>query len=348
MNQDLFYFDISNQNSNEPSFGNSEFFYDINSDILDNIKNNPILNLTPLSFNNFQSVNSSNKVKNDCETALDEEKFIKINTNNDVSNNPINNNFFLPINHKEKNNDVINNNFNNINTCLYQCSKCKEFLPINEKKILEYEDLFLNSSVNCENNVINFTSNDNHFLNFNFNFIDKNTKSNISINKIEKNTNNLSNNLNQNNKLINLDKNDNNAVENERGKIDLNIKKKIKKNSNKRINKNLLGIKRKEKKRKKENIKEPIIQYGHPQKIIYKTVKQKLNIHKKLDSECRNDTFLLIYTISKLKNIFKNEELKGNIKDKINLQRIKDLYHSSIVSLEHREYAQDITGYKLL
>ena len=74
-------------------------------------------------------------------------------------------------------------------------------------------------------------------------------------------------------------------------------------------------------------------------------MKQKLNMHKKLDLECRNDTIHLIYSISKLKNILKNVLSKENVNVKI---RIQNIYKNSIFYLQHREYAQDITGYNLI
>jgi hypothetical protein len=359
MNQDLFYFDISNQNSNEQHLGNSDIFNDINYDILNNLKHQSSQYFNPFSFNNSQPSNCLNKFKNEGETELDEEKDIKNIKINNINTNIINNNYFYQINNIDNNNYIINNTVNN-NKCICQCLKYNQLFPVNfnenYNKILQYEDHFFNSSVNIESNAIRFNKDNSNYLNFNYIDIDEDSKSNnISFslsnninnnddNKDEINTDNFYNIELKSNKIIN------NNSGNENGKIDLNNNKKAlkRKNNSKTKNKNLLGMKRKEKKRKKENKNQQIIQYGHPQKMIYKTIKQKLNIHKKLDPECRKDTFLLIYTISKVKNIIKDEELKGNIKDKINLQRIKDLYKNSILSLEHREYAQDITGFKLI
>ena len=92
MNQDLFYFDISNHSSNDPHLSTSEIFNDINYDILNNLNyQSPSQYFNPFSFNNIQSFNSLNKFKNENEMELDEEKDIKeIKVNNII----INNNYF--------------------------------------------------------------------------------------------------------------------------------------------------------------------------------------------------------------------------------------------------------------
>ncbi len=371
MNQDLFYFDISNHSSNDPHLSTSEIFNDINYDILNNLNyQSPSQYFNPFSFNNIQSFNSLNKFKNENEMELDEEKEIKeIKINNINNNTIINNNYFCQINNIDNNNYIINNNINS-NKCKCQCHclKYNQLLPVNSNdnnynQILKYEDYFLNNpSFNYENNIANYNKDNSNYLNVNYIDIHENSKSNnISFNL----SNNIKNNNDNNNKdeletnnlnnLINIDLSPNNAInksDNEKLNENLNNndnKKTLKRNSTKKTsNKNFIGVKRKDKKRKKENKIEQIIKYGHPQKNIYKTIKQKLNIHKKLDPECRKDTFLLIYTISKIKNMIKDVESKGNIKDKINFTRIKDLYIKSILSLEHREYAQGITGFKLI
>ena len=365
MNQDFSFFDNSNHNSNDQFPGNSEIFNDINYDLLNNLKNQSSQNINPFSFNSYQSHHTLNKSKEESEIESDEEKELNQNNNchNPNINSIINNNYFYQINNIE-NNLIINKNINNINNNICnnccQCKKYNQLIPLNENnnKILQYEDYFLNASFNNENNLFNFNNENNNYLNLNL--YDKNNKSNISFNnnnnnnnKIEINTNNFFNinlNPNNNNNLNNLEIN--NIINKDKTGIEdihlINKNKKLKRKTEKTISKNLLNNKRKTKKRKKDNRHEGVIEYGHPQKLIYKTIKQKLNIHKKLDLECRNDSILLIYTISKLKNIIKNSELKGNMKDKINLERIKNLYRNSIISLEYKEYAQDITGYKLI
>ena len=77
-------------------------------------------------------------------------------------------------------------------------------------------------------------------------------------------------------------------------------------------------------------------------------MKQKLNLHKKLDPECRNDTILIIYTLSKLKKIIKSLETSNKIKNKANIERMKTLYKNIIIKLQHKEYAQNIIGYNLI
>ena len=364
MNQDFFFFDTSSHNSNDQFPGNSEIFNDINYDLFNNLKNQSFQNINPFSFNNYQPQHTLNKSKDESGIESDEEKEFNINNCNNLNSNKIiNNNYFYQINNID-NNLIINKNINNINNNICNnCCQCKKFnqlIPLNENqnKILQYEDYFLNASFNYENNLFNFNNENNNYLNLNI--YDKNNKSNSSFNnnnnnnnnKIEINTNNFFNiNLNpNNNNLNNIEIN--NIINKDKTDIDdihlINSNKTLIPKSDKNINRNLLNNKRKTTKKKKDNINERIIEYGHPQKIIYKTIKQKLNIHKKLDSECRSDSILLIYAISKLKNIIKNSELKGNKKDTINFERIKNLYRNSIISLEYRDYAQDITGFKLI
>ena len=95
-------------------------------------------------------------------------------------------------------------------------------------------------------------------------------------------------------------------------------------------------------------IKLIMLSSGHPKKRFFKTMKQKLNLHKKLDPECRNDTILIIYTLSKLKNIIKRLESNNKIKNKNSFERMKTLYKNYIINLQHKEYAQNIIGYNLI
>ena len=141
---------------------------------------------------------------------------------------------------------------------------------------------------------------------------------------------------------------------NEKNLININNENKDKINDiNNNENKegNLLIQKKRRRRRKKKIVANKIvqvIQYGHPKSIIYKTMKQKLNSHKKFDIECRNDSLLLIHTVSQLKTIIKKLITHRKIKNKNRLQILKDFYRSSILSIQHREYAQDITGYNLI
>ena len=195
--------------------------------------------------------------------------------------------------------------------------------------------LYDNFLFNYENNFFNFKINNNK------NVINKNNKSNILLNN-NKNKNDLNNNIDFDNSINNKE------IENK------NNKDEDKKNNNYKSEKslfvkniiNLIGKRKTKKIKKRITFKEnQIIKYGHPKAIIYKTMKQKLNMHKKLDLECRNDTIQLIYSISKLKNILKNVLLKENVNAKI---RIQNIYRNSIFYLQHREYAQDITGFNLI
>ena len=331
MSQDIFCFDIHNQISNEFLFGNSEIFKDNNCLDLSNIKNQ-----SQYSFNNLFLSNSFMNLKNE-ESEKEKERDIKLNNDIYISNN-INNNIFYQNNNFD-NSLKINNNFNN-----NYCIKVSQYIPFNENH--KFEELFLNASLNYENNLFNFNEKNNNTY-----IINKNNKSNLLNNNNNKNDINKNNLDSDNNfyknemkeivNLINEDENENNN-KNKDSNFSQNIKIEISNNNKK-------NIKHKRKIRKKNTNKlSQIIQYGHPKRIIYKTMKQKLNIHKKLDLECRNDTILLIYSISKLKNLLKNIISKEDIKDEIFIQRIQNLYRNSILSLQHREYAQDITGYKLI
>ena len=330
MNSDVFCHDIHNQ-LNEFIFDNSEIIKDNNySELLNNIKNQSsqtINYINHFQFNNFYLSNSLFNIKNESKTESDKEKEtdIKLNINNNINNN---NFYHIQNNNNMDNNLKINNNF----------------FPFNESnnKML-YDDCLLNN----ECNIFNFIENNN--INMNMNLINRNNKSN---NLFNNNKNDLNINFFNNNDIDSENNTNNNEIKNKNNndKVDDEDEKNDNyKSDESLINKkiiNLIGKRKIKKINKKNAIKvNQVIKYGHPKAIIYKTMKQKLNIHKKLDLECRNDTILLIYTISKLKNILKNILSKENIKDKI---RIQNIYKNSILSLQHREYAQDITGYNLL
>ena len=213
---------------------------------------------------------------------------------------------------------------------------------------IPYEDYFLNASLNYENSLFNLNEKGK-----NLNFFNKNIPTsilNINNNKNETSNNIFFNiNLDFDNKDINKKDIDDSNNKEEKDSNHIICKENNCNNSmiiDNKININL-SAKRIIKRRKRENKINQVILYGHPKKITYKTMKQKLNIHKKLDFECRNDTILLIYSVAKLKKIVKKILLKKNI-DKIYFQRIQNIYKNSIQSLQHREYAQDITGYKLI
>ena len=320
MNQDVFCFDIHNQLSSELFFENSEIFKDNNYyDLLNNIKSQSS-QINFCSFNNFYFSNSIINIRNE-KTEIDKEKEkqtdIKLIFNsNNINTNIINNNTYNSNNIIEKNQELNNTPLN----------------KNNNKRL--YDDFLLN----YENNSFNFKVNNNMKL------INENNKTNILFNN-NKNKNEPSinidfdNNINKKeleNKIIDEEAKNNNYNNDEFSLVKQNIKNFI----------NFIGKrKRRINKKRKSIIENQIIKYGHPKALIYKTMKQKLNIHKKLDLECRNDTILLIYSISKLKNILKNVLSKKNVNDK---NRIQNLYRNSILYLQHREYAQDITGYNLI
>ena len=87
--------------------------------------------------------------------------------------------------------------------------------------------------------------------------------------------------------------------------------------------------------------------YGHPNRVKYKTIKQKLNIHKKIDKECREDTFLLLHSLKRLKLLLEKIKKNGKIKNRKNVKKLKIFFNKSILSLDHKLYAQDILGKKI-
>ena len=367
MNQDIFCFDIPNQNLDISSTFNSEIFNDKNIELSNNQKNEFSQKINMFSLNNYYFGNYLNNIKNEDKTESNKEKGkdnkIKLNFDIYNNNNNIYNNYFCQINNNINNNfdyiSTIKDNFNNnnISNCNYLNGIQSQFLPFNENiKKLPNEDYFLNTSLINDNNQLNFNENNGYlnFINTNnmINFIYDNNY-NIDINQFFEQNNN-SDSESDNDLNINKKKLDNLIYKEEKVKNgnnnynDTNLNNNLRKgtfaNNNVIIN---LGVKRKIKRKKEKKINQ-IIQYGHPKRINYKTMKQKLNIHKKLDLECRNDSILLIYSISKLKNILKKIISQQNIKDKIYFKRIQNIYRNSILSLQYKEYAQEITGFKLI
>ena len=353
MNQDIFCLDIPNQFSNITISDNNELFNENNYDLSLNQKNQFSENIKDFSFNSIFG-SSTNNIKNGSRTESDKEKEIKLNIdihniNNDINKNYccINNNI---TNNFDSNNFITNNNFNN-NIC--NCSLCKssQYISFNDSiNKIPNEENFLNTTYNHENNIFNFDEiNNNINLNLNnkdnkndFLFNDNNNKINTTNNKINIDSD-YEINLNNSNKDIDKENDQERNEKNNNICIDSNLN-----NNMSKIVINLSSKRKLKKIRRKENKVNTIIQYGHPKKINYKTMKQKLNIHKKLDLECRTDTLLFIYSISNLKKIITKIFSKKNIKDKIYFNRIQNIYKNSILSLQHREYAQDITGFKLL
>ena len=332
MDQNIFCLDIPNQLSNDSLYSSSDMFTGNNVEIISNIKNqnckNQILICDTINnvLNESKTLSALEKLQNQ-----EKEKNMTIVINDNTINHlNINNNSYYNINNTEYN-FKIKNNYNWKYSC--NCSSCNEF-EINN--CFELENYFpFNENINNKTFEDNF--NDDSNLN------ESNTYSN--------HMNNVSSILNTNNKLgIDEDLFFIQEINSVNDKINKgNEDKKIENNfAEKKTNINLNIKRRKRKKKEKNKIKLPIL-YGHPKKNTYKTNKQRLNIHKKLDLECRNDTILLIYGISKLKKVMnklKNEN--NNSKDKIYFQRIQTLYKDSILSLPHKEYAQDIIGYTLV
>ena len=176
--------------------------------------------------------------------------------------------------------------------------KDQQNISYNDNKLL-IEDCLFNFTLNYENNLLNNDDNNNYINLFNENIGPNNLQ---YIKKYQIDTSNncppIINSDSDNDLFINTEIDNILSLFEDEKILDKNFSSD---ESNTKINKNIsninLGKKRKLGKRKKEN---EIIQYGHPKKINYKTIKQKLNMHKKLDLECRNDTFLLMHNISKL------------------------------------------------
>ena len=303
--------------------------------------------------------------------------FLNYSHNNIINNNINNNNIgtdYNNLNNKSNNNINYNNSLRN--------SQFNIIYNENNNN-LSYGDYFLNASnynnillqnklklnvINPNNNIMNKINNNNNTNLFNNNYFLNFDYNNNNLNKEANNNQNINiNNIIINNIAFNNKETENEKNKNEKdGGISINIEtdknnNEIKKDKENKNSKNELiqnvgqevgdTEKPKKRRRRKKNFTNKIIQiikYGHPKSIIYKTMKQKLNIHKKFDLECRNDSLLLIHTISKLKLIIKKLISKKKIKNKSQIQILKDFYRNSILSIQHREYAQDITGYKLI
>ena len=275
MNQDIFCLNIPNPILND-SF-QVQLFNENNYEFLNYQKNNSYyINNCP--DDNYEMQNSLINIKNDFKTCFDKEneKDLKFNNDSNEKNNLSNN--------------CLSNNTNFTDNNNYNCKG----LNLNENI---FEDYLFNFPLNDENNSIKDNENNNYInlinKNFGFNCLNSNKNYIIDINDIYKF---FTNNSECDNELFQLD---NEKIYKQYLDYYFSTDKpKIKTNNN--ICNINLGVKRKLVKRRKEK---EIIQYGHPNIINYKTMKQKLNIHKKLDLECRNDSILLLYSISKLKQI---------------------------------------------
>lgn len=332
MNTDIFCPSWTNQISIDHFQVSSETFIENNEFSSDERSYLHDTNNSPLNSYNFP--NSLNTIENGLKACvdIDNEKDIKLNIDTKNSNNNTLNSAY-PTNIK-----------NNIADC--NLLKDQQNITYNDNKLL-FEDCLFNFTLNYENNLLNKDDNYNYINLFNENIGPNNL---LSIKKSQIDTSNnclpINNSDSDNDLFINTEIDNILSLLEDEKILDKNFSSD---ESITKINNNIsninLGKKRILGKRKKEN---EIIQFGHPKKINYKTIKQKLNIHKKLDLECRNDTFLLMHNISKLKKIIKKKITKNKIKDEMNLYLIENIFKNSILSLHHREYAQDIIGFKFL
>ena len=366
MNKNTYFYDMLNQYSSDQNIEANNNNYEI----LNNLKYQSSQNLFSRLYGpsyNYSSISLNNlNYFSKTESDIGKEKIIKNDNNNTNNNYSANNNNNIGLNSNLCNGDNNLKNFKSLKNSQFN-------MPSNENNInknLSYGDYFLNASINYEKNnlmqnKLNLNEiNNNQILN---NQLINNSKINNIDNKSFFNynfNNNLNNdfmsynpNISINNIIINniAIKNQQNNCEKNNNKINdnLNLEANEKKNEDdkkKEDDKNMIKEKpkRRRRRRKKNNNINVIISYGHPKSIIYKIIKQKLNVHKKFDLECRSDSLLFIHSISKLKKIIKQLFLNNKIKEKKLLQELEKLYINSILSIPHKDYAQDITGFKLI
>ena len=93
-----------------------------------------------------------------------------------------------------------------------------------------------------------------------------------------------------------------------------------------------------------DNFKEKKHKCLHPGcDLSYKTKKQLISHHSKMDIECQRDTILWLKLISFTKKIILNK-LKKNILKKENLKSVIEKYENTIKNIGLKEYAQMICG----
>lgn len=80
--------------------------------------------------------------------------------------------------------------------------------------------------------------------------------------------------------------------------------------------------------------------------LSYKTKKQKVSHHGKMDPECQKDSINLLKNISSVKDILLSLYKKDKIKYK-DIEGIKDKFEKIMRDISINEYAQMICGYKL-
>jgi hypothetical protein len=93
-----------------------------------------------------------------------------------------------------------------------------------------------------------------------------------------------------------------------------------------------------------DNFKEKKYKCSHPGcDLTYKTKKQLISHHSKMDIECQRDTILCLKLIAYAKKIILNK-IKKNILKKDNLKFIIEKYENVIKNIGLKEYAQMICG----
>ena len=314
MRKNALYSDIFNQFSNDLNNDNNlsdrrlDFFYNMNNGMSShNFRSNFFG-----QNNSFFSYNNSMNFGKISESEFPNFK----NDNNNLNNSN------YSIFHKSSLNFDNNKNINNNEVNKISIPSFGTFLQIpDNNKQLAYGDYFLKVSSNLDN-------------------IDYQTQNKINIQKLNNNSIIINNIISNNN-------NTEDAIKEKKPKKILNNKIIISNNimNDNNIN-NANNNKIKNKKKNEQEDFNPLF-YGHPKKIKYKTVKEKLNVHKKFDKECREDTFSLLYTIQKLKKLLENMEKDGKIQDDENFEQLKEIYTRSILSIQHKLYAQTITGDKI-
>ena len=267
----------------------------------------------------------------------------KINYNN----NNINNYTFKRLSSKSNQNittqsfkNFNDNNINNNNNKLTNSSFPNISFFFNNNKLTENE-FFTQEK---ENNPFNVT-NDSFFNLNNKNF----SQSVYKFENIE--NNNMINNINNNNNINNINNNNlnnNNSVINNHTQKNIKISQKqnfiINKNNN---NIDLINNEENNNNINDENsIKKEKFNCEHANCVQeFKTLKQKLNHHKKMSHDCKKDTIHLIKNINKLKKII---NILYNKKKIFISNSLKEKYEKNIRKIPHHEYALLLTGYYLL
>ena len=238
--------------------------------------------------------------------------------------NQMNNNTFTQINQINQYNFFCPNPFNNFNA-----------LNVPQNQI---NDIFLTKNNNINNiNNINNTNNTNEKNNNNI-FLGEKRKSSDKIEEKEKPNNNINNNSNNNKNVIfkiNTQKPDDLLINTN------SLETTSKKNMFTVIQKSVYNYKkRKPRKRMLLNrIKNKIV-CSHPGcEGIFKTKKQLIYHHYKMNPQCQNDTITILKMIYDIKNILiKNDFEKNKIK-------FGELYKETMKKISLDEHIETLVGY---